>query len=224
MVTPPLRIHGFWTDYRPDPENKGKMKGVDMVNIGPMVGGLNPPVTPMRIADLRRVMPMKGMANENPTILMSNAIWDYIRPAYEKFKAGEEIPVDGTPLAAWNRLSQKQADILRAHGFYTVEQIRGMTDANMEKFPIPRPRELKQQAEMFLASADQAHFSALMAEKEQTITAQGEQIEEQRLQVVELQKQMAQMMAAIQGRSDDDTPPAKRGPGRPPKAPQEAVA
>lgn len=218
MATPLLRIHGFRTEYKPDPQNPGKMKEVDWVDVGPLVGGLTPPITPMRIADLRRVMPLRG-EHDNPTIQQANAIWDYVKPIYEKWKAGEEMPVEGTPLAAWNRLSPKQGEVLRAHGFYTVEQIASMSDANMEKFPLPRPRDLKKQAEMFLASADQAQFSAMMAEKEKMISAQGEQIEEQRQALAELQKQMAQFMAA---QSVDETP--KRGPGRPPKAQQEAAA
>jgi hypothetical protein len=196
------------------------MKEVDWVTIGPIVGGLNPPITPMRIADLRRVMPTRGQ-HDNPTIVMANMMWDYVRPIYEKWKQGEEIPVEGTPLAAWNRLTQKQVEVLRAHGFYTVEQIAHMSDANMEKFPIPRPRELKKQAEMFLASADQAQFSRMMEEKEKMISAQGDQIEEQRQQLAELQKQMAQFLAMQQA---DDEPAPKRGPGRPPKVQQEAAA
>lgn len=213
MATAPLRVHKFWTEYRPDKD--GKLREIDWVTFGPIVGGLNPPTVSEPISRLSKVMPMRGQ-HDNPTIVMANIIWDYIRPRYEKWKAGEEMPIDGTPLAAWNRLQPQQADVLRAHGFYTVEQIAEISDANMEKFPIGKPRELKKQAQLFLESSDTSRVAALIAEKERTIDSQGEQI-------AELQEQMRALMASRNAAEDEETEAPRRR-GRPPRAAVEDAA
>lgn len=53
--------------------------------------------------------------------------------AYERFKKEEEMSFDGTPVDVWNRLEVKQVAALKHMGFFTVESIANVSDANVGK-------------------------------------------------------------------------------------------
>lgn len=80
--------------------------------------------------------------------------WALIEPAYKAWKAGHEIPVDGTPLAAWPGLNQAQAQEFRKLGIKSVEHIAEMNDALMMRIQLPGVRDIIAQAKAFLESAD----------------------------------------------------------------------
>ena len=56
--------------------------------------------------------------------------------AYQRFKNEEEQVFDGTPVDAWSRLELKQVYALKAMGFFTVESIANVSDANLPKLGL----------------------------------------------------------------------------------------
>lgn len=52
--------------------------------------------------------------------------------AYARFKAGDAVQVKGTLLREWGMISRSRAKEYEALGTYTVEQLAGMGDANVQ--------------------------------------------------------------------------------------------
>ena len=100
---------------------------------------------------------------------MAHHRWNVIKPAYEAWKRAEEPPEEGTPLAAWNAVRPEQAEVLKINGIKTVEHVAGLTDAHVQRIPVPNLRELKRQAQMFIDSADQMRFAARLDEKDKQL-------------------------------------------------------
>jgi hypothetical protein len=61
---------------------------------------------------------------------------DKIEKGYEAWKAGQEIPVEGTPLAQWAVLSPAQRQQLIGMGVQTVEQLAQLPDGGLDSFGI----------------------------------------------------------------------------------------
>jgi len=55
--------------------------------------------------------------------------WEVVEPAYNAWKRGEEVPENGTPLAAWPGVNQDQTKFLKAKGILSVEQVAEMSDS-----------------------------------------------------------------------------------------------
>jgi hypothetical protein len=195
----PILIHRFYTVYEDDPKNPGQTRARDMVEYGPIGGAGRTHVTE-RIDILSKVQKVAGV---NPSIMAARVLWDFIRPRYEAWKNNQELPETGTPLAAWNHLTQAQAEILRVNGVRSVEDVTMLTDAHFTRIPIPNLRSIVEAAKKFLDSKDVNKFSAEMAAKDQTIADLTARVD-----------QLAEMVAKAQ---------EKRGPGRPPKV-EEAAA
>ena len=52
------------------------------------------------------------------------SVWvDHWKAAYDKWKAGQEIPIDGTPIKGWAMISQAQQETLIAANVRTVEDL-----------------------------------------------------------------------------------------------------
>jgi hypothetical protein len=120
--------------------------------------------------------------------------WAVIEPAYNAWKKGEEVPENGTPLAAWPGVNQDQAKFLRTKGIVSVEQVRDMSDSTIEMLPFPGRRDLPKLAKAFLEAQKDSDLAAENARLEERIAA------------------MEQMLLES-GKVDDE--PKKRGPGRP---------
>lgn len=155
-----------------------------------------------------RVNSMRPPETDDPTVIASlyykdlAAKWSVVGPAYEAWKNGQEIPEDGTPLAAWSGVTAEQADWLRKMGIRTVEDVRDMGDATAEKLQIPNARKLPALAKKFLEGEVLTQKDAKIAEMEERIAAMTEMLEEQ-----------------MKAQADD-----KPRRGRPPKAKAEADA
>jgi hypothetical protein len=193
----PILIHRFYTVYEDDPKNPGQQRARDMVEYGPIGQAGRTHVTE-RIDILSRVQKVAGV---NPSVLAARVMWDFIRPRYEAWKTNQDLPETGTPLAAWNHLTQQQAEILRVNGVRSVEDVSQLTDTHFHRIPIPNLRTIVEAAKKFLDSKDINSFSAQLAAKDDTIAALSARVD-----------QLAEMVAN-----------PKRGPGRPPKS-EEAAA
>jgi hypothetical protein len=96
---------------------------------------------------------------------------------YQRKKGSEQII--GTPLAEWPILSKSEVEELRALKFFTVEQLAGASDLQMQALGMMGPK-LKQQAVAFLSKAedkakpqaDAARIAELEAQVKQLMEAQ----------------------------------------------------
>ena len=86
----------FWTDFVPDPENPGHVKGRDMVRWARR-GDLTSSAVDDQVA--RVMKPLKETDDTGSPV--PNPIWVAIEAPYRRWKAGEEIAESGTPLEAW---------------------------------------------------------------------------------------------------------------------------
>lgn len=164
-----------------DYQKTGKMIPEDWVLVAPP-GQLDRQVTPHKIADIQKI---KGTGAENHPASDSMVHFrDFILRHYDMWKKGEEVPLEGTPLVAWNALSTEEVDAFKKAGIRTVEEIRDMNDTLLGKVQVARPREKKALAKRFLEAADQNRASAELARRDA-------EMEALKAQIADLQKSMA---------------------------------
>ena len=198
----PILIHRFYTVYEDDPKNPGTTRGREMVEYGP-IGGAGRTHVCERIDILSRPQKVAGV---NPASTAAKVLWDFIKPRYEAWKTNQDLPETGTPLAAWNHLTQHQAEVLRVNGIRSVEDVSMLTDTHFNRIPIPNLRSIVEASKKFLDSKDVNKTAGELAAAQETIAALMARVD-----------QLSEMVAAQQE-------PAKRKPGRPPKTEQEAAA
>jgi hypothetical protein len=141
-------------------------------------------------------------ANKAEKYFLMRELWKQIEPAYNAYKNGKEIPLDGTPLSAWAGVTAEQIDVLKFAGVKTIQNLANMTEAQMNKIMLPGLRNLKSTAIEYLASREK--------------TAQAEEVADLKAKL----EALTQMMADKQ----DEEVVVKRGPGRPPKPKIEEAA
>jgi hypothetical protein len=144
---------------------------------------------------VKRIMPPDAIANDDGGFKMAamRSQWNQIGPEYEAWKSGEELPEQGTPLAAWPGVNVDQAVALRSIGLKTVEAVANLSEAILSKPILPNMRELKRQAAMWIDGQGNAALA---------------------VQIAELQAQNAAMLEMLAEKADEEP---KRGPGRPRK-------
>jgi hypothetical protein len=76
----------------------------------------------------------------------------YYRQAYEHFKKGQEIPVEGTPIKTWPVISPAQVGALTALHIRTVEELANLPDDGVRRIGMGGI-DLKNKAKAWLASA-----------------------------------------------------------------------
>ncbi len=159
----------FETRYNEDPDNPGKMKAVDWVSW-------------VKAGDA-----MKSSTSESVPRLMPNPakrrpadpLWLVIEAAYNAWKAGNEIPLDGTPLAAWPGCDPNLAEALKARGVLTVEHFVDMADHQVGSIPVPDVRRRQTMGRAFLeAQKGAAHVAAELAERDAKIARLERMMEE----------------------------------------------
>lgn len=123
---------------------------------------------------------------------------------WRAFEAQQEQVQTGTPIEQWGPLTKSQAMEFKAIHIHTVEQLAGVSDANLNWLGA---RELRDKAVAWLAQAAGGKEAL-------RLTHENEQL---RADVDDLKRQIKEL--ASLARNSDDEP--KRGPGRPPKAHQE---
>jgi len=196
----PILIHRFYTVFEDDPKNPGQQRARDMVEYGPIGQAGRTHVTE-RIDILLK--PQK-VAGQNPSVQAAQVLCNFIKPRYEAWKTNQDLPETGTPLAAWNHLTQQQAEILRVNGVRSVEDVSQLTDTHIHRIPIPNLRSIIEAAKRFLDNKDVNKFTAEMQAKDEMIAALTLRVD-----------QLAEMAAG-------GLPEPKRR-GRPPKSEQVAA-
>lgn len=178
-------ILGFKTDYN------GK-NPVDMVQIAPSGEAFERVRTWLRIKDIK---PPEHPNMESPSHLALLGRWEIIGPAYAAWKAGNDIPEDGTPLAVWSAVSPEQADVFRRMGVKTVEDVAEMGEAAWQRLPFPNKSKFPKMAADFLDGRSKV--------------AQVAELDAMREKMAAMEEMLSGYMAA-----GEET---KRGPGRPRK-------
>lgn len=164
-----IRIVEFKTEYRVgrDP--------VDWVCLAPAGAAFTKTQTWHRIERVRPPEPAQDGDSYHDMV----AKWSVIGPAYEAWKAGTEIPLDGTPLEAWSGVTPDQARFLKAMQIRTVEEVRDMGDKEIDAIRWPNARQLPKLAREFLESTDSVAKDAKIAELEERMSAMVEMLESQ---------------------------------------------
>ena len=156
----------FWTDYVPDPADASQTIARDMVKWAKR-GDLTTFAMVDSVARVRRPL----MEEENGQRL-PNPVWAAIKPAYDRWKAGEAMIEDGTALEAWPGLAKGQIKVLRAGQIRTVEDLASISDANLGNIRLPDARKLRDRAKVFLANQEgAAHLDKVLAERDQKTAA-----------------------------------------------------
>jgi hypothetical protein len=180
-----IRIVKFYSRPKPKKDDSGKETGEmtteDWVAYAPP-GQLDRSVTNEKISAIQRIK--RPEAEHHPAAETQFQFKEYILKHYDMWKAGEEAPVDGTPLAAWNALDTDMVEAFKRAGVRTVEEIRDMNDSIISRVNVPRPRELKVLAQRFLEAADQNRVAAELKRRDDEMDAL-------KAQLAELQKSVA---------------------------------
>lgn len=171
----PLR---FFKEYKP--QSDGNMKEIEKIEWAPL-GKAHTASTVQTIKEIRETQ-----------------LWPVFEKSYEAWKKGDEIPVNGTPLAAWSGVTPEQAAILKASQIYTVEELANLTSTIKNRLRVPNIDNLCHLAGLFLETKDQRKFEEALQRKDE--------------QVSEMQSRLAELEAMLMEKADA---PKKRG--RPPK-------
>ena len=127
-------------------------------------------------------------------------LWPVLSRYYEAWKANNEIPESGTPLAAWAGCTGEEAETLRTYAIRTVEDVSALQDSMIQRIPLPGMRAKRDMAQRFLASADSRKFEQSLADKD--------------AELADLRAKLDNLATMMADRLDADDAP-RRGPGRP---------
>ena len=139
---PNITVKEFFTEFKPMAD--GNTVAVDYARWTKR-GDLHSLVVVDEVARLRKPLPMmdNGVPMENPK-------WTVIKAHYEQWKAGQDIPLDGTPLGSWSMLSRRQVEVLREMGYRTVEDLAAIEDSMLSRVRLPDPRIIRDRARQML--------------------------------------------------------------------------
>ncbi|TIN07229.1 MAG: hypothetical protein E5Y51_31045, partial [Mesorhizobium sp.] len=156
--------------YKLDASNRRilELQPEDWVTYSPSHSPLNTRTTE-RVRHLLPDPSLMGEDQDGEKLRFMTARWSQIEPAYGAFKAGREIPLNGTALAAWSGVTPEQADVLRTAGIRTVEEVRDLPDGQLDRVRLPNMRDLRKQAGLFLANSDAAKAAEREAAKDAQI-------------------------------------------------------
>lgn len=152
-----IRVVEFKTEYGPGG------KATDWVKTAPQGADFQNTQTWHRV---KALMPPEDADTSNArradTIALMNARWAEIGPRYEAWKNGQELPENGTPLAAWSGVSPDAAKHLRNMGVQSVEDVASLGEDVAARLPFPNSRELPRLARQYLESTDATEAAAEM--------------------------------------------------------------
>lgn len=220
---PAISPIAFWTKYDPVKGGApGEMRARDWVK-WVKKGDAMRSVVEESIDRLKR---LEGRPGPDGTPGMPNE-WTVIKPAYEAWKAGQELPVDGTALEAWSGVTAEQARALRAIHIYTVEDFANMNDSAMAKVPFPNVRGMIRNAKAYLETLNRdTSIEVALSSRDAEIDLLKAQLAEMRNDMIGAMAMAPEPRAPAMAVSDEEIDaipddaydaPAKRPVGRPRK-------
>lgn len=96
------------------------------------------------------------------------ALWGFVKPTYDKWKATNTITTDGHPLEAWPALTKGQLKVAKNLGLRSVEDFVSATDSIREKFGMGFA-ELQKAATAFLANKVDSAAAARVTNLEEQV-------------------------------------------------------
>lgn len=183
-----FRVLKFWTVYRPNAD--GSLREIDMVAYAP-IGMAQSRVTEDAVSRLSKLQPLEENS-ENEAAKMAHARWNFIKPAYDAWKTGQDVPTHGTPLSAWSGLTSEKAEIIKAAGVRTVEELAEANEMTITQIRLPGMIQLREQAKLFLASFDKSATAMRLQATEDENKALKSDLEEMKAMLLEMQGQMAE--------------------------------
>lgn len=127
-----------------------------------------------------RLMPNEAMESDPDRGERANFIrarWAEIEPAYSAWKAGNEIPTNGTALSAWPGVTPEQAQSLKASGLRTIEDVATIPDHMLSKVHLPNMRDLRNQAKAFLDARGTVNVASELAKRDAELASMREQLD-----------------------------------------------
>ena len=210
MSGPQMQVHRFWKSYKQNPDDPGTLKEVHWVEYGPL--GNKARMTNINTVGeiIDRLQPLEG--SSDPAVVIAHMRADFIRKAYQSWLAGEEMPVNGTPLAAWNALSPEQAEAIKLQGIKTVEEIAALTESTAARMPFPNKLEMVKLAKNFVESKDQTRLAAALTKKDEEIASLRLENEERDAREADLARKVDQLASLLAEKEQAETDePVKRG-------------
>lgn len=204
MAVPSIFVKRFFTSYGQNPKDAGQMIGVDWVEYGPMAG-LDRTTTIDRVANiLDKLQPLAD--SQNPAVIMAHEKADIVGKAYNAWKTGRELPISGTPLAAWNGVTPEQAEVMIRAGIRSVEEVAALTDATSSRLGLPNRNALIQLAKNFLDAKEQSRLASRLSEKDEKIDMLASENEDAKAQMAAMQEKLDELTSQLAA----DQPPQKR--------------
>lgn len=178
----------FWTDYA---MVDGEIAPVDFVAWAKR-GDYHSSKVVEKVARLRKPLNMADdMGNPVP-----NPLWQVIEPHYLAWKAGQEMPENGTPLEAWPMVNKPQIKVLRQAMYKSVEDLASVQDGDLQRIRLPNARELRDRAREFLqVKKDTAYIDKAMSARDAELSAMRIQAETDRALIAEMAAELRKMQA-----------------------------
>ncbi len=133
------------------------------------------------------------------------------RAQYNDWKSGNVDAVTGTPLSEWPAVTRSTVEELAYFKVRTVEQLAGMTDANLQKL-----------GHGYLVLREKARDLITKAKEDAPLLRMRAELQDRDNAIATMQLQIKQLGDALQGKGipvpQTDAAPAKRG--RPKKQPE----
>lgn len=169
-----MKVVKFETRYTPEP--------VDWVELAPTGASFTATRTWLRVKDVTPPDHLKDVSDgeiEKLSDFEARLVlrWRIIGPAYAAYKRSEDLPEDGTPLAAWPGVSAEQAKILRDMGIRTVEDVVTMGEQATSALKWPNARRLPEMAKAYLDGQGVAEKDAELAAMRERMAAMEELLE-----------------------------------------------
>ena len=140
--------------------------------------------------------------------------------AYDAWQAGQEIPLDGTPIKGWAVLSPAQQENLLHMNVLTVEMLAGMNDEGVRRYGMGAV-ELKNKAVAWLSQIqDKGPLTMENARLTQEVSILKGSVESLTRQMESMAQQLKMSTLNVPVSSTtllEEEPEVRRGPGRPRK-------
>ncbi|WP_181169252.1 hypothetical protein [Mesorhizobium sp. B2-2-2] len=137
-----------------------------------------PAQSPLSTQNTERVMSLAPGRKGGTDGAFMKARWAQIEAAYLAWKNGQDIPVNGMPLSAWPGVNSGQVDVLRHYGIRSVEEVRDLTDSQIERIRLPNMQDVRKQARLFLENTSASISAQREAEKDAQLVAMQERLAE----------------------------------------------
>ena len=137
---------------------------------------------------------------------MKRVTWDVMERAFNDFLTGQETPVRGTAIGSWPALDMQRAEIFRAFGLATLEEILEAPESKIIAIAprMPDVRHYVDLAAKFLEAKKVTAGQAALAVKDN-------EIDLLRGEVDELKDMLRQVLEAkIKEQAEDEPEPVKR--------------